>query len=127
MTKVENFCLLARLFWLIFLVDLMFSMISLILGSDHNGIQKILENSSNFNDTMLSQKYMNPRFNHTKQCIYRRQINAESLRILHLKIAEIFAGKVTQFLASRKIETPLNVTCKERPAQQWQQAETCAL
>ena len=71
MMKVENVYLLAGLLWLIFLVDLKFSMISLILGSDHNGVQRILENSSNFNDTMLSQKYMNLRFNHTKQCIYK--------------------------------------------------------
>ena len=60
MTKVEIVYLLAGLLWLIFFVDLMFSMISLILRSDHNGIQRILENFSNFDRTMLSQKHMNP-------------------------------------------------------------------
>ena len=39
--KVEIVYLLAGLLWLILLVDLTFSMISLILKSDHNGIQRI--------------------------------------------------------------------------------------
>ena len=121
MMKVENVYLLAGLLWLIFLVDLTFSTISLVLRSDQNGIQRILENSSDFNDTMLSQKYMNPRFN---QMIHINRANKHwCLRVLHLIITEIFIGKVTQFLTLRKVETPLNVTCKERPTQQWQQAE----
>ena len=43
MMKVEIVYLLAGLLWLILLVDLKFSMISLILRSDHNGIQRILK------------------------------------------------------------------------------------
>ena len=44
MMKVEIVYLLAGLLWLIFLVDLTFSMISLILRSNHNGVQRILKN-----------------------------------------------------------------------------------
>ena len=55
MMKVEIVYLLAGLLWLIFLVDLMFSMISLILKSNHNGAQENVQNVSNFEDTMLSQ------------------------------------------------------------------------
>ena len=56
---------------------------------------------------------MNPGFNHTKQCTFLRKINAESLRVLHLIFTEILVCKVKQFLTSRKIETPLHITCKE--------------
>ena len=56
---------------------------------------------------------MNPGFNHTKQCTFIRQTNAESLGVLNLIFAEIMVCKVKQFLASRKIETPLHITCKE--------------
>ena len=53
--KVEIIYLLAGLLWLILLVDLTFSMISLILKSNHNGTQENVQNISDFEDMMLSQ------------------------------------------------------------------------
>ena len=43
MMKVEIVYLLAGLLWLILLVDLTFSMIILILKSNHIGVQKIFK------------------------------------------------------------------------------------
>ena len=56
---------------------------------------------------------MNPGFNYTNQCNFLRQTNAESLRVLHLIFTEILVYKFKQFLASRKFETPLHITCNE--------------
>ena len=55
---------------------------------------------------MLSQKYMNPGFNHGNQYTLSVQTNAESYKVLHPIFAEIIVCKVDQFLTLQKVETP---------------------
>ena len=73
--------------------------------------RKISKISPNFEDTMLRPKYMNPGFNLTNQCTLPVQTITESYRVLHSKFAEILMCIGDQFLTSRKVETPLNITC----------------
>ena len=69
---------------------------------------------------MLSQKYMNPGFNHTinpgfnhtNQCTAPVQTNTESYKVLHPLFAEILVCKVDQFFASHKSWASTESTCR---------------